>query len=104
MAKLPSPSSPSHRETGEAGLAGGGLGPAAQGARAAGIVGKRGGGMWGIDSPTHLGPGRSEEAGRRGPVAAALLERGGGASAEEGRRWRPGRLECGVAAPVGRLL
>ena len=41
MAKLPSPSSPSHWETGEAGLAGGGLGPVAQGARAAGILGKR---------------------------------------------------------------
>ena len=50
----------------------------AQGARAAGIVGKRGGGMWGIDSPTHLGPGRSEEAGRRGPAALALRRGGGG--------------------------
>ena len=102
MAKLPSPSSP---------LALGGRGsPAAALGRwlralgRPGSWGKRGGGMWGIDSPTHLGPGRSEEAGRRGPVAVALLERGGGASAEEGRRWRPGRLECGGAAPVGRLL
>ena len=60
--------------------------------------------MWGIDSPTHLGSGRGEGAGRREWAAVALVARGGGASAEEGRRWRPGRLECGVAAPVGRLL
>ena len=69
----------------------------AQGARAAGIVGKRGGGMWGIDSPTHLGPGRSEEAGRwrrrywSGAAALALRRGGGGGqgglSVEERRRW-----------------
>ena len=57
--------------------------------------------MWGIDSPTHLGPGRSEEAGRRGPPAAALLERGGGAGTEEGRRRWLWQLGCGGAAPVG---
>jgi len=66
--------------------------------------GKRGSGMWGIDSPTHLGPGRSEEAGRRGPAAAALLERGGGAGTEEGRRRWLWQLGCGGAAPVGPFI
>ena len=32
-----------------------------------------------IDSPAHLGSGRGEGAGRRGPAAAALMERGGDA-------------------------
>ena len=64
----------------------------AQGARAAGIVGKRGSGMWGIDSPTHLGPGRSEEAGQREQAAAALAACGSGAESceEEARRGRRG--------------
>ena len=85
MAKLPSPSSPSHWETGE-----GGRSPAAALGRwlralgRPGSWGKRGGGMWGIDPPTHLGPGRSEEAGRRGPAAAARA--GGGGATGAGRR------------------
>ena len=41
--------------------------------------GKRGGGMWGIDSPAHLGSGRSEEAGQREQAAVALAACGGGA-------------------------
>ena len=41
--------------------------------------GKRGGGMWGIDPPAHLGSGRSEEAGQREQAAAALAACGGGA-------------------------
>ena len=48
--------------------------------------------MWGFDSPAHLGLGRGEGVGRCGP-AAALMERGGGAGTEEGRRrwlWRLG--------------
>ena len=63
--------------------------------------GKRGGGMWGIDSPAHLGSGRSEEAGQREQAAAALAACGGGAVSCEERRWWPGRLGCGGAAPVG---
>jgi len=37
----------------------------------------------GFDSPAHLGLGRRSEAGRRERVAAALVTRGGGASARE---------------------
>ena len=66
--------------------------------------GERRWGPGGVDSRPHLVPGRRSEAGRRGPAAAALLKRGGGASAGEGRRWWPGRFECEGAAPVGRLL
>ena len=66
--------------------------------------GERRWGPCGVDSRPHLVPGRRSEAGRRGPAAAALLKRGGGASAGEGRRWWPGRFECEGAAPVGRLL
>jgi len=57
--------------------------------------------MWGIDSPAHLGSGRSEEAGQREQAAAALAACGGGAVSCEERRWWPGRLGCGGAAPVG---
>ena len=54
--------------------------------------GKRGGGMWGIDPPAHLGSGRSEEAGQREQAAAALVACGGGAVCceEEARRGRRG--------------
>ena len=54
--------------------------------------GKRGGGMWGIDPPAHLGSGRSEEAGQREQAAAALAACGGGTESceEEARRGRRG--------------
>ena len=41
--------------------------------------------MWRFDPPTHLGLGRGEEAGQREQAAAALVERGGGAGAKEGK-------------------
>jgi len=85
------------------GLAGGGLGPVVQGARAAGIVGKRGSGMWGIDSPTHLGSGRGEGAGRREWAAVALVARGGGASARE-ERLEAAEVVAGMAGGSGSLL
>ena len=55
-------------------------------------MGKRGSGMWGIDPPAHLGPGRSEEADQREQAAAALAACGGGAVSreEEARRGRRG--------------
>jgi len=84
MAKLPSPSSPSHRETGEAGLAGGGLGPAAQGARAAGIVGKKEGEGSGFDSPLRfwgMGP--------AGGVSAAAMAAAGVCGHGRRERGRP---------------
>ena len=49
-----------------------------------GEEGERGSGVRGIDSPAHLGSGRGEGAGRRGPAAAAPMERGGGAVARRG--------------------
>ena len=67
-------------------------------------MGKRGSGMWGIDPPAHLGPGRSEEADQREQAAAALAACGGGTVSCEERRWWPGRLGCGGAAPVGAFL
>ena len=75
----------------------------AQGARAAGIVGKRGSGMWGIDSPTHLGSGRGEGAGRREWAAVALVARGGGASARE-ERLEAAEVVAGMAGGSGSLL
>ena len=52
---------------------------------AAGEEGKRGSGVQGFDSPSHLGLRRGEEAGRRERAAAALMVRGWGAGAEEAR-------------------
>ena len=46
-----------------------------------------------FDPWPHLGPGRSEAAGRRERAAAVLMVRGGGASAEEARAVG---LECGA--------
>ena len=66
--------------------------------------GERRWGPCGVDSRPHLVPGRRSEAGRRGLAAAALLKRGGGASAGKGRQWWPGGFECEGVAPVGRLL
>ena len=59
--------------------------------------------MQGIDSPAHLGSGRGEGAGRRGPAAAALMERGGGAGAEGRGAAVLWRLGCGEAV-LGGLL
>ena len=66
--------------------------------------GKRGSGVWGIDSPAHLGLGRGEGAGRHGPAAAALMERGGGAGTEERRRRWLWRLGCGGAVLGGAFI
>ena len=65
--------------------------------------GKRGSGMWGIDSPTHLGSGRGEGAGRREWAAVALVARGGGASARE-ERLEAAEVVAGMAGGSGSLL
>ena len=67
-----------------------------------GEEGERGSSVREIDSPAHLGSGHGEGAGRRGPAAVALMERGGGAGTEEGRRrwlWRLGVWRSGAGAP-----
>jgi len=68
-----------------------------------GSWGKRGSGMWGIDSPTHLGSGRGEGAGRREWAAVALVARGGGASARE-ERLEAAEVVAGMAGGSGSLL
>ena len=100
----PSSSPFSRPEQGRGEAAPGAGDSAAWGLAAARSRGKRGGGMWGIDSPAHLGSGRSEEAGQREQAAAALAACGGGAVSCEERRWWPGRLGCGGAAPVGPFI
>ena len=47
--------------------------------------GKRGSGVKGFDSPSHLGLRHGEEAGRRERAAAVLMVRGGSAGTEEAR-------------------
>ena len=67
---------------------------------AAGEERKRGSGMQGFDSPSHLGLRHGEEAGRRERAAAALVARGGGASAREERAGGGGG-GCEAAAKLG---
>ena len=84
MAKLPSPSSPSHWETGEA--VGGRRrpwDPTSQATAAAGEEGERGSGVQGFDSPSHLGLRCGEEAGQREQAAAAAALGGSGGGARK---------------------
>ena len=81
MAKLPSPSSPSHWETGEERrLAGGGPIRARWTWAAAGGEGERGRVASWRGSRPHLGLGWRAEAGRRGSAAASGNGCGGGAA------------------------
>ena len=94
---------PSTQNRGGRWLAGGGLGPVAQGARAAGNERERGKEVLGCDSRPHLGLGRRSEAGRRERAAAALVARGGGASARE-ERLEAAEVVAGMAGGSGPLL
>ena len=94
---------PSTQNRGGHWLAGGGPIRAPWAMAAAGNEGERGREVRGCDSRPHLRLGRRVEAGRRERAAAALVARGGGASARE-ERLEAAEVVAGMAGGSGSLL